>query len=54
LVASKHLNQKVAEHMYEGLFLNGHAAFEGFLEELFIGLLVDGQGVSSGRSDIKL
>lgn len=40
-------SQHATGHMYEGLFLNAHRAFEGFLEELFLGLLVDSQGVSS-------
>lgn len=39
--------------MYEGLFLNAYAAFEGFLEDLFIGLLIEGRGIQSSRSDIK-
>ena len=53
LVSSRVLSEKAAEHVYEGLFLNAHVPFEGFLEDLFIGLLVDGQGVLSSRSDIK-
>lgn len=40
-------------HMYEGLFLSSHVAFEGFLEELFLGLLVDGKGVISSRSEVE-
>jgi len=35
---------------YEGLFLGAHVAFEGFIEDLFVGLLVN--GLKSQRSDI--
>lgn len=52
LVAHGDLSERTAKHLYEGLFLNAHVAFEGFLEDLFIGLLVEGQGVTSSRSDI--
>jgi hypothetical protein len=46
------LSNRAATQMYEGMFLNAHVAFEGFIEELFVGLLVDGQGISSSRSDV--
>ena len=47
---SKGLLTKGAMHtMYEGLFLSAHVAFEGFLEELFLGLLVKDKGVKSRR-----
>lgn len=46
------LPQRTATQMYEGLFLSAHVVFEGFLEELFVGLLVAGQGVQSSKSDI--
>jgi hypothetical protein len=39
--------------MYEGLFLNAHVMIENFLEELFLGLLVKGRGVESGRDDVQ-
>jgi hypothetical protein len=52
LTARALLSERATLHMYEGLFLSSHVAFEGFLEELFIGLLVDGQGVESSRSDV--
>ena len=38
--------------MYEALFLSAHVSAEGFLEELFLGLLVSGHGIKSGRTDI--
>lgn len=38
--------------MYEGMFLSAHVAFEAFIEDLFIQLLTDGQGVVSSRRDI--
>ena len=39
--------------VYEGLFLNAYIAFESFLEDLFIGLLVSGNyGLVSSRRDI--
>jgi hypothetical protein len=51
-----HNNRQISridlEHTYEGLFLNAHVAFEGFIEDLFIGLLVTGQGLQSSRIDI--
>ena len=50
LTARDLLSKRATLHMYEGLFLSSHVAFEGFLEELFIGLLVDGLGVISSRS----
>ena len=31
--------------MYEALFLSVHVAIEGFIEELFLGLLVRSRGV---------
>ena len=52
LAARNLIPQRTATQMYEGLFLNAHVVFEGFLEELFVGLLVNGQGVQSTRSDI--
>lgn len=46
------LGRKDAELVYQGLYLSAFVAFEGFLENLFIGLLVSGGGVDSGRSDV--
>lgn len=46
------LSQTAKSRMYEGLFLSAHVSFEGFIEELFFGLLIDGQGVRSSRRDI--
>ncbi len=46
------LSRRATEHMYEGLFLNAYRSFEGFIEDLFVGLLVEGAGYSSGRADI--
>lgn len=53
LVQNGKLSRRDSAHMYEGLFLNAYAAFEGFLEDLFIGLLIENRGIESGRSDIK-
>lgn len=52
LTARDLLPKRAALHMYEGLFLSSHVAFEAFLEELFFGLLVDGKGVVSARSEV--
>ena len=52
LVMQGLLARDAEARMYEALFLSAHVAVEGFLEELFLGLLVKGQGVESGRSDI--
>ena len=46
------ITKRDLERVYEGLFLSAHVAFEGFIEQLFIGLLVSGQGVESSRTDI--
>jgi len=46
------LSEGAIARMYEALFLSGHVALEGFLEELFLGLLVNGRGVESSRGDI--
>jgi hypothetical protein len=46
------LSQQAALRMYEGLYLSAHVAFESFLEELFLGLLVTGKGVESSRGDV--
>ena len=41
-----------AEQLYEGLFLAVFTSFETFLEDLFVGLLVQGSGLVSSRSDV--
>lgn len=47
------LSRHAATRMYEGLYLSAHVAFEGFIEELFIGLMVTGgRGLKSARSDV--
>ena len=38
--------------VYEGLFMNAMSAFERFLEDLFVGLLVHNRGLVSSRSDV--
>jgi hypothetical protein len=38
--------------MYEALFISAHVSVETFLEDLFIGLLVQGHGVISSRADV--
>ena|SRR6185503_20310604 len=53
LVAERHLSERLVETMYEGLFLNACTAFEGFIENLFIGLLVNKTtGKSSPRRTV--
>lgn len=47
LAGERRFALRATEHMYEGLFLNAHRAFESFLEDLFLGLLVEGRGFSS-------
>jgi hypothetical protein len=46
------LSREAVARMYEALFLSAHVSAEGFLEELFLGLLVSGHGIKSGRTDI--
>jgi hypothetical protein len=46
------LSQQAALRMYESLYLSAHVSFESFLEDLFLGLLVSGKGVESGRKDV--
>jgi hypothetical protein len=53
LVAGGLLTDDAADRMYEALFLSAHVAIEGFIEELFLGLLVSNRGVRSSRGDIK-
>jgi len=45
LLVDGQISLRAAEQMYEGLFLSVYTAFETFIEELFIGLLVDGTGL---------
>ena len=52
LVVGRQLSRASAERMYAALFLAGFTAFEGFVESLFVGLLVSGQGLQSGRRDV--
>lgn len=52
LVAGNMLTRRAAEQMYEGLFLSAYTAFEGFLEELFTGLLLSSDGLASSRRDV--
>ena len=44
------MSRRDAEQVYDALFINTMTAFETFLEDLFLGLLVDGQGLSSEKS----
>lgn len=46
------LSRRALLHAYEGLFLNIHVAFEGLIEDLFVGLLISNGGLTSSRSDI--
>jgi hypothetical protein len=52
LANANHLTTDVVTSMYDGLFLSAHVAFEGFLEELFVGLLVENRGCDTSRSDV--
>jgi hypothetical protein len=45
-------SRQAEARMYEALFLSGNVALEGFLEDLFLGLLVSRHGLESGRTDI--
>jgi len=53
LVIGGLLSQDAADRMYEALFLSAHVAIEGFIEELFLGLLIKNRGVQSSRVDVK-
>lgn len=51
LTSSGDLGVPAAEQVYEGLFLNTMTGFEAFIENLFIGLLVEGaHGLKSGHN----
>jgi hypothetical protein len=52
LLGQGHIPLRAAEQMYEGLFLSVFTAFEGFLEELFIGLLVTDAGLYCRAADV--
>lgn len=51
-----HLSSKINRHdielVYEGLFLSTQVAFESFIEDLFVGLLIKKRGLKSSRADI--
>lgn len=53
LAGKGQLSRHATSRMYEALFLSAHVAVEAFLEELFIGLLIDGGGVTSDRNDVQ-
>jgi len=46
------LTAREIELVYEGLFLSAFIAFERFLEDLFVGLLLVNRGVRSSRSNV--
>jgi len=52
LFANGSVSRRDVERVYEALFLNAVALFEDFLETLFVGLLVDQQGLTSGHADV--
>lgn len=52
LLAKGHITRRAVTHSYEGLFLSAHVAFESFLEDLFVGLLVHNRGLESSRHDV--
>jgi hypothetical protein len=52
LVKGDLLSHDAADRMYEALFISAHVSVETFLEDLFVGLLVQGYGVISSRVDV--
>ena len=52
LVGPRALSRTDAEQMYEALFMNVVTALEVMLEDLFVGLLVEGKGVASGQAGV--
>jgi len=44
---ARHLRRRDIDQVYEALFMNMITSFEAFLEDLFVGLLVDGQGFTT-------
>lgn len=46
------LSMRDVELVYEGLFLSAHSAFENFIEDLFVGLLLKGKRSVSRRRNI--
>jgi hypothetical protein len=52
LFNSGDLSKKDIDRVYEGLFLSINATFEQFIDDLFIGLLVNGVGLQTARRDI--
>lgn len=44
LYQNRLVNRQLVEQTYAGLFITAYTGFESFLEELFIGLLVDSRG----------
>ena len=55
LFQKRMIDRKALYVAYEGLFLNAHIRFESFIEDLFLGLLVQGkaQGLRTSRPRIK-
>ena len=51
LLYSSLLSRRATEHRYEGLFLNAYRSFEGFIEDLFVGLLVEGESPVEQKVD---
>ena len=48
------VNQKILEQTYAGLYLNAYTSFEGFVEDLFIGLLVTGKGLMQQNVHVRV
>ena len=46
------ISNRAAEQMYEALYISAFASLEIFLEELFIGLLVEDSGLRSSQTDV--
>ena len=49
LYAKDLVTRSLVEHTYAALYLSAFTSFEGFLEDLFVGLLVDGKGYSQAN-----
>lgn len=48
------MTKRDLERVYEGLFLSAHVAFEGFIEHLFIGLLISGKALNRAEATLCL
>lgn len=53
LHATGALTRRACEHAYEGLYLAAVTTFEGFVEDLFIGLLLSAGGLRSNLAGVR-